>query len=221
MPGWLSTLLIAVGVLVVSWLVLIALARRLSAGLAKDLAQFLPDCVTTARRLRRDPRVPRRAKVAVAIARLWALSPIDLIPEFLPLIGPLDDIIVVAVLLRYAARSVHLLETFAVNEVLKQGSWIDESLRYGHYRTSDGHEVDLVIEHHDGRCFAIEIKAGASYRPDDLRSLTRLRDKLGAAFTCGILLYLGERGAQVDDRLYVLPLDQLWSSTNPPPGQSY
>ncbi len=106
----------------------------------------------------------------------------------------------------------HLLETFAVNEVLKQGSWIDESLRYGHYRTSDGHEVDLVIEHHDGRCFAIEIKAGASYRPDDLRGLTRLRDKLGHTFTCGSLLYLGKRGAHVDDRLYVLPLDQLWSS---------
>ncbi|MGH4017412.1 MAG: ATP-binding protein [Pseudonocardiaceae bacterium] len=105
----------------------------------------------------------------------------------------------------------HLLETFAVNELLKQASWIDESLRCGHYRTSDGHEVDLVVEHHDGRCFAIEIKAGASYRPEDLRGLTRLRDKLGDAFTCGVLLYLGERGALVDDRLYVLPLDRLWS----------
>ncbi len=62
--------------------------------------------VTTARQLRRDPRVPRRAKVAVAIAALWMLSPIDLIPEFVPVIGPLDDIIVVALLLRYAARSV-------------------------------------------------------------------------------------------------------------------
>ncbi len=105
----------------------------------------------------------------------------------------------------------HLLETFAINELLKQASWIEESLRYGHYRTFDGHEVDLVVEHHDGRRFAIEIKAGASYRPDDLRGLTRLRDKLGDAFTCGVLLYLGERGAHVDDRLYVLPLDQLWS----------
>ena len=68
-----------------------------------------------------------------------------------------------------------------------------------------------MIEHPDGRCFAIEIKAGASYRPDDLRGLTQLRNKLGDAFACGILLYLGERGAHVDDRLYVLPLDQLWS----------
>ncbi|MGH3898849.1 MAG: DUF4143 domain-containing protein [Pseudonocardiaceae bacterium] len=109
---------------------------------------------------------------------------------------------------RFAAEP---LETFAINELLKQASWIDESLRYGHYRTFDGHEVDLVIEHHDGRCFAIEIKAGGSYRPDDLRGLIRLRDKLGDAFACGVLLYLGERGAHVDDRMYVLPLDQLWS----------
>ena len=37
---------------------------------------------------------------------LWVLSPIDLIPEFLPVIGPLDDVIVVALALRYAARHV-------------------------------------------------------------------------------------------------------------------
>jgi uncharacterized membrane protein YkvA (DUF1232 family) len=62
--------------------------------------------VTTARVLRHDPRVPRRAKVAVTVAALWVLSPIDLIPEFLPVIGPLDDVIAVALLLRYAARTV-------------------------------------------------------------------------------------------------------------------
>jgi len=42
----------------------------------------------------------------VAIAGLWLLSPVDLIPEFLPIIGPLDDVIVIAVVLRYAARRV-------------------------------------------------------------------------------------------------------------------
>ncbi len=62
--------------------------------------------MTTARRLRRDPRVPRRAKLAVGFAALWVLSPIDLIPEFLPVIGPLDDIVVVALALRYAARQI-------------------------------------------------------------------------------------------------------------------
>lgn len=106
MPGWLQLTVIAVAVVVVSWVVLIGLARRLPPGLARDLARFLPDCVTTVRRLRRDPRVPRRAKVAVAVAAVWVLSPVDLIPEFLPVIGPLDDVVVVALALRYAARSV-------------------------------------------------------------------------------------------------------------------
>jgi uncharacterized membrane protein YkvA (DUF1232 family) len=123
MPGWLQIILIAAAVIVASWVVLIALARRLPPGLARDLARFLPDCVTTARRLRRDPRVPRRARIAVAIAAVWVLSPIDLIPEFLPVIGPLDDIVVVALVLRYAARSVPrdvLLEAWPGNPDLLQ-----------------------------------------------------------------------------------------------------
>ncbi len=103
---WLVAVGVAAGVVLVSWLVLILLARHLPEGTAKDLARLLPDCLTTVRRLRRHPQVPRRAKVAVAIAGLWVLSPIDLIPEFLPVIGPLDDVVVVALALRYAGRSV-------------------------------------------------------------------------------------------------------------------
>ena len=98
-------LIAAVGI-VCSWAVLVVLARRLPPGTAKDLAAVLPACVTVMRRLHRDPRVPRSAKLAVAIAGLWVLSPIDLIPEFLPVIGPLDDVIVVALALRFAARDV-------------------------------------------------------------------------------------------------------------------
>jgi uncharacterized membrane protein YkvA (DUF1232 family) len=97
---------IAVGIWLVSCLIMMVLARRLSPGLLRDLTEFLPACVTTARRLRRDPAVPRRAKIALLVAILWVLSPIDLIPEFLPVIGPLDDILVVALLLRYAGRSI-------------------------------------------------------------------------------------------------------------------
>jgi uncharacterized membrane protein YkvA (DUF1232 family) len=103
---WLLGLIIAVAIMLASWGVLLLLARRLPPGLLRDLAAFIPDCLTTVRRLRRDPRVPRRAKIAVIIAGLWVASPIDLIPEFLPVIGPLDDIIVVALALRYAARQV-------------------------------------------------------------------------------------------------------------------
>jgi uncharacterized membrane protein YkvA (DUF1232 family) len=103
---WLTGIGIAVGVMLVSWLVLIVLAKRLPEGTAKELARFLPACVTTVRTLRSNPAVPRRAKVALAVAGLWVLSPIDLIPEFLPVIGPLDDVVVVALAFRYAARQI-------------------------------------------------------------------------------------------------------------------
>jgi uncharacterized membrane protein YkvA (DUF1232 family) len=104
--GWLRLLLVSVAVIVGTWALLVLLARRLPPGLLRDLAGFVPDCVTTVRRLRRDPRVPTRAKVAIALAGLWVISPIDLLPEFLPVIGPLDDVLVVALALRYAARQV-------------------------------------------------------------------------------------------------------------------
>src|SRR6478735_7104915 len=73
MPWW-SWLVIGVGVLIASWMLLVLLAARLPEGSLKELAGFLPDCVTTARRLRRDPRVPRRAKVAIGFALLSLLS---------------------------------------------------------------------------------------------------------------------------------------------------
>ena len=98
--------LIACAMLIATWALMSVLVRRLPAGAAKDLATVLPACATTARRLRRDPRGPCRARVAVVIALLWVLSPIDLIPEFLPIIGPLDDVLVVALAFRYVARQI-------------------------------------------------------------------------------------------------------------------
>ncbi len=104
--GWIRWVLFGAAFWVASWAVLVVLARRLPPGVLKDLASVLPACAATARRLRRDPRVPRRVKAAVAFAGLYVVSPIDLIPEFLPVIGPLDDVVVVALVLRYAARRI-------------------------------------------------------------------------------------------------------------------
>jgi len=101
----LRTLLIAAILLLATWALLVVAAKRLPPGILRDLAGLLPACLTTVRRLRDDPRVPRRAKVAVLLAGLWVLSPIDLLPEFLPVIGPLDDVLVAALALRYAARN--------------------------------------------------------------------------------------------------------------------
>jgi len=103
---WIRILAITLVILVIAWAAMFLLARRLPPGLARDLVGLLPDCATLMWRLRRDPAVPTRAKVAVVFAAIWVASPIDLIPEFLPVIGPLDDVIVVALCLRYAGRRV-------------------------------------------------------------------------------------------------------------------
>ena len=94
------------GLWALSCVLLMLFASRLPAGLMRQVAEYLPACVTTARILRKDPAVPRRAKIALLVAVLWVVSPIDLLPEFLPVIGPLDDVLAVILLLRYAARSI-------------------------------------------------------------------------------------------------------------------
>jgi uncharacterized membrane protein YkvA (DUF1232 family) len=116
--SWWQWLAIGATLIALSWLALVAAASRLPDGTMKELAGFLPASVTTARRLRRDPRVPMRAKLAIGLAAVWVLSPIDLVPEFIPVIGPLDDVVVVALALRYAARQVPrdvLLEAWPAN----------------------------------------------------------------------------------------------------------
>ena len=104
--GWWHWIVVAIATLLASWVLLVVLARRLPNGVLQELAELLPNCVRLVRRLRKDPAVPTRAKVAVVLAGLWVISPIDLIPEFLPVIGPRDDVVVVALVLRYAARQI-------------------------------------------------------------------------------------------------------------------
>lgn len=105
----------------------------------------------------------------------------------------------------------HLLETFVVGELRKQASWLDVQLGLGHWRTHKGDEVDLVIERDDGCTVAIEVKAAARVPGEDFRPLQFLRDKVGDAFIGGAVLYLGERSYNYDDRLFVFPVDQLWT----------
>ncbi len=105
MNPWLW-IVIGLTVVVASWGLLMVLASRLPEGSLKELVGFLPACATTVNRLRNDPRVPRRAKIAVALAAIWVASPIDPIPDFIPVIGVFDDVLVVALALRYAARRV-------------------------------------------------------------------------------------------------------------------
>jgi uncharacterized membrane protein YkvA (DUF1232 family) len=76
-------------------------------GLAKAraLARFVPDCIVLFRRLLADPRIPRRRKLALIALLGYLASPIDLIPDFIPVVGLLDDALLVVLVLRFVLRS--------------------------------------------------------------------------------------------------------------------
>lgn len=95
-------LLAIVAILVLAWLVLVLVlvlgGRR---ALARELATFVPNLAHLFAGLLRDPRVPKRAKVVLGLAGVYLASPLDLIPDFIPIVGSLDDAIVAAFALRY------------------------------------------------------------------------------------------------------------------------
>jgi uncharacterized membrane protein YkvA (DUF1232 family) len=92
---------VAVALWAAAVVVLIALGRRTQ---ARELATLIPNLLSLFRGLLRDPRVPRGAKLWLWVAVVWIASPIDLIPEFIPIAGPLDDAIVAALVLRHLLR---------------------------------------------------------------------------------------------------------------------
>ena len=72
---------------------------------ARALAGFIPDCLVLVRRLLGDPRVPRSRKVLLGALVAYLAMPFDLVPDFIPVAGQLDDAIIVAFVLRAVLRS--------------------------------------------------------------------------------------------------------------------
>jgi uncharacterized membrane protein YkvA (DUF1232 family) len=96
---------VSLGAVVLLWaafvVVLLAAGRREE---ARALAGFVPDCVVLVGRLLRDPRVPRRRKALLVVLGGYLALPFDLVPDFVPVVGQLDDALVVAVVLRGVLR---------------------------------------------------------------------------------------------------------------------
>lgn len=105
MSVW-SWSLVAVGVCLTGYCALVlalALAGRHES--ARVLAGFVPDCVVLCSRLLRDPRVPRRHKVLLVAVTGYLAVPFDLVPDFIPLAGQLDDVVIVALVVRGLLRA--------------------------------------------------------------------------------------------------------------------
>ncbi len=101
MRTWVMWLLVAAGIWVVAIVALFLAGRRLA---ARELAVLIPNLVRMCRTLLGDPRVPVGSKVLVGIAVVWFISPIDLVPEFIPVLGPLDDALLAVLVLRHLVK---------------------------------------------------------------------------------------------------------------------
>ncbi len=103
---WLFPVVVLIGAVFALWLLAVALIwlHRPSRELALPALRLLPDILRLVRRLMADRQTPGLIRLALAGLLLWIVSPIDLLPEFLPGIGPLDDLVVAALVLRWAGR---------------------------------------------------------------------------------------------------------------------
>ena len=105
------------------------------------------------------------------------------------------------------------LETFAFQELRKQASWYDAPTAFFHFRDRDGAEVDIVIERGSRSVAGIEVKAAATVTPADFRGLRKLAKAAGDRFAHGVVLYDGETCTRFGDRLYAVPIRQLWETS--------
>lgn len=102
-------LILAVAVaLVALWVALLVLfwvlrPRNVS---VRELLGVVPDLLRMLRSLVRDPATPLDVRLVLVGLLIWIVSPIDLIPDFIPVLGPLDDVVVAIVALRYVRRRV-------------------------------------------------------------------------------------------------------------------
>ncbi len=101
-----ESVLTVIAVIALIWtllvIVLVVLGHRV---LARELATLVPNLTRLFAGLLRDPRVPLRAKVVLGATAAYLASPIDLIPDFIPIAGALDDAIIAAFALRYVVRA--------------------------------------------------------------------------------------------------------------------
>lgn len=104
-----------------------------------------------------------------------------------------------------------VLKNFVLMELVKQASVSDARPAICHYRTSEGLEVDAIVESRGAPVCAVEIKAAATLGSRDFRGLKGLAASLGDEFGAGVILYTGSETARIAPRIWALPLTALWA----------
>jgi len=107
MPWWADLVVSVAAALILVWLVLVVVLWRSGAGIGglSDAARLLPDLLRLVSRLARDRTLPRGVRLRLWLVLAYLASPLDLIPDFVPVVGYADDAIIVAFALRSVVRA--------------------------------------------------------------------------------------------------------------------
>ena len=104
MPVWGWTL-VSIGIALAAYGAFVVYLLAAGRGeTARAAARFVPDCVVLFRRLLGDPRVPRRKKAVLVVLIGYLAMPVDLVPDFIPVAGYLDDAVIVVFALRHVLK---------------------------------------------------------------------------------------------------------------------
>ena len=104
----------------------------------------------------------------------------------------------------------HVVENFVATELLKLLSFSELRANLLHFRTSDGKEVDFILERPDGTLAGIEVKTSTRVDTGDFKGLRELQEATGSDLQCGIVLYAGKEIVPFGDKHFAVPISALW-----------
>jgi len=105
----------------------------------------------------------------------------------------------------------HVVENFIATELTKLLSFSNIRASLLHFRTSDGIEVDFVLERPDGKLAAIEVKTSDRVSVRDFKVINILKEIAKDDFICGIVLYNGHDIVPFGDKIFAVPISCLWA----------
>lgn len=134
--------------------------------------------------------------------------------------GYITDTLLLCHLLQYDLRDLeknrpelfgHILENFVATELLKIITFHNDKIDLFHFRTSDNKEVDFVLEKQNGKLSAVEVKQRDNVSKSDFKGLEELQRLTGDDFICGIVLYRGKDVVPFGQKLWAVPISNLWT----------
>lgn len=102
------------------------------------------------------------------------------------------------------------IETFVYTQLAAEVNVLGRNYQLYHYRDRDRHEIDFLIERHDGAILAIEVKAAANISPKQFTQLRWFREKYQPRHFIGVVLHTGDQVVAFGENLWAIPIASIW-----------